>query len=132
MADSIRPTQVTVFSALLFGAAIFTLFLGTMASAYYLMSISLFISTYCLWTRWKPSVFKGFLLLNQLTAIILIVLIAYRKIALPMEDVTLSISGLALIGNVLVGGPFLGILSIPLLTLLSRGKTLPAWLASRS
>ncbi|HEB27246.1 MAG TPA: hypothetical protein ENI05_05645 [Porticoccus sp.] len=132
MTQPIRPTQVTIFAILSFVAALFTLYLGTIASAYYLMAISLLLAAYCLWTGWYQKVFKNVLLLNQVTGIALIVLIAYRKIALPSEEFTLTLSGIALVGNVLVGGPFLAILAIPLIPLLSNGKTLPAWFNAQS
>lgn len=127
-----RPAQASVFSALFLAAALFMIYLGTMASAYYVTAISLFIGAFCLWTAWRPGLFKAILVLNQITATTLIVIIVYRKLALPTEELTLSISGLALIGNIFVGGPLLSILSIPVLGLLSYRKALHEWLDKSS
>lgn len=123
-----RPIQVIVFSILLFISAIFMLYLGTMASAYSLMSITLFMAAYSLWNAWKSNILKIILILNQVSALALIILIAYRKIALPIEEVTLDLSGLALVINIIVGGPFMGILSGILLTMMKDGKPITVWL----
>ena len=127
MVGNARPFQVTLFAVLLFLSAVFMVFLGTMASAYYLPAVCLLITAWCLIGARKPAWFKAILVLNQVTAIVLIVLIAYRKIVLPVEDITLSITALALVGNLALGGPLLGLLSIPLLLQLSFGQTLSTW-----
>jgi hypothetical protein len=131
MTAGARPFQVTLFSLLLFLSAVFMLFLGTSASAYYLPSVCLLITAYCLISARNAALFKTILVLNQITAIVLIGFIAYRKIMLPAEEMTLSISAVALIGNLVFGGPFLGVLSIPLLLQLSFGQTLSTWFNSR-
>lgn len=127
-----RPFSAQLFTLLCFAAALFTLWLGTMASAYYFCSICLLISAWSLWTARCYPLFKWILLLNQLTSLILIVAIAWRKLALPEEQFSLQLSGVALVGNLLFGGPFLALLSIPLLNMLFVGKTLPAWFTSRA
>ena len=131
MSGNARPFRVTLFSALLFLSAVFMAFLGTMASAYYLPAVCLLITAWCLIGARKPALFKAILVLNQVTAIVLIVSIAYRKIVLPVEDITLSITALALVGNLALGGPLLGLLSIPLLLQLSFGQTLSTWFNTR-
>ncbi len=127
-----RPLEVVVFSALLAASALFMMFLGEMAHAYYAPALCLALVAILLWSARAPKLFKVLLLLNQLTAIVLILAIAYRRAVQPAETLTLDISSLALIGNMLFGGPVLAILSVPLLALLARGKRLPAWLASRA
>jgi hypothetical protein len=125
-----RPTQVSVFSALLLTSAVFAVYLGTMASAYYVMSAGLFFTAYSLWNAWNPKAFKVLVIINQLSGLVLILAISWRRLAQPDEDLTLSISGVALIVNVFFGGPFLGILGVPLLGLLNFGTILPSWMAS--
>ena len=117
-----------VFTALLTISGLFMIYLGTMASAFYLMSICLFLSAYSMWMAWQPKILVAILYANQATAGLLILLIAYRKIIMPYEDFTLSLSGLALIGNRLSGGPFMGLISVAILGLLAKGTTLPQWL----
>lgn len=127
MGDRTRPVSITVFAILLFASALFMIYLGTMASAYYLCSVCLALAAFCLWSARAPAIFKTILVFNQLTAIVLIVMIAYRRIVLPGEEFTLGVSGTALLGNILFGGPLMGLLSIPLLNMLFRGSVLPAW-----
>ncbi len=81
---------------------------------------------------WKHSCLRGLarklferlLLLNQLTAVVLILdLWLGDALHLPKLD----ISGVMLIGNMATGGPLLGILAIPLLASFHFRNTLPDW-----
>ena len=127
MIGNARPTQATIFSILALLVAIFALYLGTMAYSFAVMAVSILLSAFWLWTGRSLKPFKAVLVLNQVTGIALIALIAYRKIVLPYEDFTLTLSGIALVGNVLVGGPLLALIAIPLLPKLSNGKPLGDW-----
>ena len=57
-------------------------------------------------------------------------MIFYRRMVQPNEIVTLDVASPALIANMLLSGPVLGILCVPLLTLIERGTVVPTWLAS--
>ena len=127
MIGNARPTQATIFSILALLVAIFALYLGTMAYSFAVMAVSILLSAFWLWSGRGLKPFKTVLVLNQVTGIALIALIAYRKIVLPYEDFTLTLSGIALVGNVLVGGPLLALIAIPLLPKLSNGKPLGDW-----
>lgn len=63
-------------------------------------------------------------------AAVLILMIFYRRMVQPNEIVTLDVASPALIANMLLSGPVLGLLCVPLLTLIERGTVVPTWLAS--
>jgi hypothetical protein len=119
-----RPTQAVVFSILLAASAAIMIYMGTMASAYYAPSVCLIVEALLLWQGKAQKLFKNLLLLNQVTAVVLILdLWLGDALHLPKLD----ISGVMLIGNMVSGGPLLGILAVPLLASLYFSKTLPQW-----
>ncbi|MBV8438872.1 MAG: hypothetical protein JOY95_15305 [Silvibacterium sp.] len=128
MHDIDRPPQAVLFSALMVLAALFMTYLGTMAWAFHVTAVSLILAAALLWTGRAPKLFKAILLANQVSGLILVVdLAAGDALHLPK----LTISGAALIANILVGGPAMAILSAVILTTLHFGRDLKAWLGSR-
>ena len=126
-----HPLEILIFCGLFSAAALFMLFLGTMAWAYSVPAVALAAAAILIWTGWQPKLLLALLGLNQLTAIVVILVLFYRRTMQPVEIVTLDLSSLALIANMLLGGPALGLLSIPLLARRLRDKRLPNWLTSR-
>jgi hypothetical protein len=119
-----RPTQAVIFSILLVVSAIIMIYMGTYASAYYAPSVCLLLEALLLWRGKARKLFERLLLLNQLTAVVLILdLWLGDTLHLPKLD----ISGVMLIGNMATGGPLLGILAIPLLASFHFRNTLPDW-----
>jgi len=123
-----RPRQAVILSVLLAAAGLFMLYLGTMAWGFYVAAAPLFLAGLLLWTGRFPALFKALLTLNQISAAVLILdLWLGDALHLPKLD----ISGAMLIGNVVLGGPAMGLLSAPLLAFLTFGTSLRAWLHSQ-
>jgi hypothetical protein len=121
-----RPLQATIFSALLAGSGLFMLWLGTMASAYYVPGACLLLLALLLWRGRAAKLFERLLTLNQLSAILLLVILL-TGIADALHLPKLDISSVLLLINLLTGGPLAGILAIPLLPALHFGRTLRGW-----
>ena len=121
-----RPPQAVLFSGLLTAAGLFMLYLGTMAWGFYVAAAPLFLAGLLLWTGRLPVLLKALLTLNQISAIVLILdLWLGDALHLPKLD----ISGAMLIANVALGGPAMGLLSAPILALLTFGTSLRTWLS---
>ena len=120
-----RPPQAVLFCVLLAAAGLFMLYLGTMAWGFYVAAAPLFLADLLLWTGRLPALLKALLTLNQVTALVLILdLWLGDALHLPKLD----ISGAMLIANVVLGGPAMGLLSAPLLALMTFGTSLRSWL----
>lgn len=122
-----RPTQAKVFTALLLASSIFMALLGMSASAYYVPSACLLLQAILMWKGAAFQLFKSILQLNQLTGLLLIVVL-WLGDALHLPK--LDISGVMLLGNLLFGGPLMSILAIGLLASFHFSHTLPVWLGS--
>lgn len=129
MNNRARPIEVTVFSILLVLAGSGMLFLGSDAKGYLVPGACLLLQAVLLWKGASFKLFSGLLKLNQLTAIVLIlVLWLGDTLHLPKLDVACVM----LLANLATGGPLMGILAIPLLGLLHFSKALPGWFAPRT
>jgi hypothetical protein len=126
-----RPLQATIYSALLAGSGLFMMWLGTMASAYYVPGVCLLLLALLLWNGRAPKLFERLLTVNQATAILLLVVLL-TGIADALHLPKLDISGVLLLANLLTGGPLAGILAIPLLASLHFGKALRDWFDARA
>lgn len=122
-----RPTQAKVFTALLLASSIFMALLGMSASAYYVPGACLLLQAILMWKGTGLRLFKLILQLNQLTGLLLIVVL-WLGDALHLPK--LDISGVMLLGNLLFGGPLMSILAIGLLASFHFSHTLPVWLGS--
>ncbi len=120
------PLQATIYSVLLAGSGLFMGWLGTMASAYYVPGACLLLLAFLLWKRRAPKLFERLLMVNQVTAILLLVVLL-TGVAGALHLPKLDISGGLLLANLATGGPLAGILAIPLLASLHFGKTLRDW-----
>lgn len=125
MALPSRPLQATVFSLLFGASAACMAWLALDACAYYLPALPLLAAAILLWRGCGLKWFKGMLLLNQLTAIILI-LDLWLGEALYLPKLTISAAMLG--ANLLLGGPLMGILSIFALACMHFSAVLPGWL----
>ena len=125
MASPSRPLQATVFSLLFGASAACMAWLALDAYAYYLPALPLLAAAILLWRGRGLKWFKGLLVLNQLTAIILI-LDLWLGDALHLPK--LAISAAMLGANLLLGGPLMGVLSIFALASMHFSAALPAWL----
>ncbi len=121
-----RPLQAAIYAALLAASGLFMLWLGTMANAYYVPGACLLLLAFLLWTGRARKLFERLLTFNQLSAILLLVLLL-TGIADALHLPKLDLSGALLLANLLTGGPLAAILAIPLLASLHFGKTLRGW-----
>lgn len=127
MKQQTRPTQAKVFTVLLLACGIFMALMGMSASAYYVPAACLFLQAILMWRGRGYRLFKLILELNQLTGIVLI-LVLWLGDALHLPK--LDISGVMLLGNLLFGGPLMSILAIGLLGGFHFSPVLPGWLGA--
>ena len=121
-----RPLQVTVMSGLLLLAALLMIYLGFAANAYFISGALLLLAAVLLWRGAGFKVFRNLLLANQITAILLLIFL-FTGLAGLLHLPRLTITGALMVINVFIGGPLLGILSIPILTSMHFSKVLPDW-----
>ncbi|MFI4930118.1 MAG: carboxypeptidase regulatory-like domain-containing protein, partial [Burkholderiales bacterium] len=119
-----RPPQATVYAVLFVVSAACMAAIGVSASAYFVPAICLLLAAWLVWSGRGLKGFNAILMLNQLTAVVLILVLWLGD---GLGQAKLNISGLALLGNLLTGGPLMGVLGLPLLVKLRFGKSLKDW-----
>lgn len=124
-----RPAQVRVFSILLVASAIFMALLGWSAGAYYVPAMCLVLLATLLWSGRAGGLFKWVLVVNQVAGLVL-VLVLWLGDGLGARK--LDVSGVALLVNLLCGGPLASILGAALLPGLRSGKRLATWFGART
>ncbi len=124
MTTTKRPSQAKLLSALLLSSSVFMALLGMSASAYYVPAACLLLQAILLWRGAAFKLFKWIIELNQLSGLILI-LVLWLGDALHLPK--LDISGAMLLLNLLLGGPLMSILAIPLIGSLHLSSALPHW-----
>jgi|MudIll2142460700_1097286.scaffolds.fasta_scaffold197718_2 hypothetical protein len=125
-----RPTQVRVYSVLLLASGIFMALLGWSASAYYVPALCLGLLALLLWSGRGGTLFKWVLVLNQVGGLVLILALWLGDRA-GLGHAKLDVSGVALLLNLLCGGPLAAILGALMLPGLRSGKGLFAWFNAR-
>lgn len=119
-----RPTSIKVYVVLMILSAIFMAFLGWSASAYYVPAICLILQAMLLWRGKGFPFFKGILFVNQISGLILILVLWLGD---GLGTTKLDISSVMLLVNLLCGGPLMAILAIPLIPSLKNGHRLFQW-----
>ncbi len=99
-------------------------FVGWAASAYFAPALALLVQAALLWRGRGLGLFKGILVVNQLSGLVLILVLWLGS---GLGDTKLDIAGVALIVNLMCGGPLMSLLAVALLPALHRGKRLFAW-----
>jgi hypothetical protein len=120
-----RPRQATVFALLFALSAAIMVWLALDAYAYFLCALPLLACAVLLWRGRGLRWFKGLLLANQITAIVLI-LDLWLGDMLHLPKLTISAAMLA--ANLVLGGPLMGVLAIFALGWLHFNVALPVWL----
>jgi hypothetical protein len=105
--------------------------LGWSASAYYVPAMCLGLLAILLWSGRGGALFKWVLVLNQVAGLVLI-LVLWLGDRLGLGHAKLDISGVALLVNLLCGGPLAAILGGLMLPGLRGGKRLFNWFNARS
>lgn len=125
-----RPGAVRVFSLLLAVSGIFMALLGWSASAYYVPAVCLGLLAALLWSGRAGGLFKWVLVLNQVAGLVLI-LALWLGDRIGLGHAKLDISGVALLVNLLCGGPLASVLGGLMLPGMRSGKRLFNWFAAR-
>jgi hypothetical protein len=128
--EGVRPTQVRVYSLLLVLSGIFMALLGWSASAYYVPAMCLGLLALLLWSGRAGPLFKWVLVLNQVAGLVLI-LALWLGDRIGLGHAKLDISGVALLVNLLCGGPLAAILGALMLPGLRSGRRLFNWFGAR-
>jgi hypothetical protein len=119
-----RPAAVRAYTVLLVLSAIFMAALGWSASAYYVPALCLLLQAVLLWSGRGYGLFKWILLVNQVSGLLLILVLWLGD---GLGATKLDIAGVMLLLNLLCGGPLLAIWGGAILPALRRGKRLFQW-----
>jgi len=125
-----RPTQVRVYSLLLVLSGVFMALLGWSASAYYVPAMCLGLLALLLWSGRGGATFKWVLVANQVAGLVLI-LALWLGDRIGLGHAKLDVSGVALLVNLLCGGPLAAILGGLMLPGLRSGRRLFTWFSAR-
>ncbi len=125
-----RPAQVRVYSVLLVLSAILMALLGWSAGAYYVPAMCLALLALLLWSGRGGAFFKWVLVANQVGGLVLI-LALWLGDRIGLGHAKLDVSGVALLLNLLCGGPLASILGGLMLPGLRDGKRLFSWFNAR-
>jgi hypothetical protein len=101
-------------------------YFGLSANGYLVPAACLFMMAALAWSGAAQALFKGVLVVNLAAGAVLVLVLAFGA---PLCDRKLDISGVALLANLLTGGPLLGLLALPLIFFLREGKSLSRWFA---
>ena len=129
MTSSVRPTQATLFTALLLVSSLLMAYAGSMAVGYFVPAVCLLLQAVLLWQGKAFKLFEWVMLLNQLSGIVLILMLWLGD---GLGDLKLDIAAAMLLLNLLCGGPLMSILSIGILGSLRVSKQLPKWFLART
>lgn len=119
-----RPAQVSIYALLLAMSGFFMAFLGTMAAGYYVPAICLLLQAALVWSGRGFRVFEWVMLLNQISGLVMIVVLWLGD---GLDTVKHDIAGTMLLLNLLLGGPLMSVLAIPILGSLHFSRVLPDW-----
>lgn len=133
MRNSVRPTQVVVFSGLLLLSALFMAFMGMSAAGFYVPAVCLLLQAVLLWRGRAVKFFEGVMLANQLSGVVLILCLWLGSgLGEGFANLKLDVAGVMLLINLLCGGPLMSLLSLGILSALRFGAALPAWFSARA
>lgn len=127
-ARSRPPLLVGVWTILLLLSAALTGYFGLYAAGYFAPAACLFLQAVLLWSGRGKSAVVGIMALNQLSGLILILVLAFGD-ALGVRK--LDVSAAALLINLATGGPLMGLLSLPLLASLQFSRSGRNWFSLR-
>ena len=102
---------------------------GTMAAGYYVPAACLLLQAVLLWQGRAFKLFEWIMLLNQLSGLVLILVLWLGD---GLGDLKLDIAAVMLLLNLLCGGPLMSLMSIGILGLLRFNSPLPAWFQART
>lgn len=119
-----RPLPVKIFTVLLLLSAALMTLLGLSASAYFVPALCLALQGALLWRGRGFPAFKWIILLNQLSGLLLILVLWLGD---GLGDTKLDIAGVMLLLNLLCGGPLMSVFAVPIMPAMHSGKRLFVW-----
>ncbi|HRH86886.1 MAG TPA: hypothetical protein PLO41_08560 [Rubrivivax sp.] len=126
MNPTTRPTQATILAIALAASAAFTFWLGTMATGFYVPAATLLLAAALLWFGRAPGLFKWMLLANQLSAIVMLVMLL-TPLAAWLHLPKLEIAGVMLLLHLLAGGPLMALMALVVLGTMHFSPTIGRW-----
>ena len=129
MTKTPRLAQVLIYASLLAVSGLLMAYLGTMAAGYYVPAVCLLVQAALVWSGRGFRVFEWVLLLNQISGLVMIVVLWLGD---GLGTVKHDIAGAMLLLNLLLGGPLMSVLAIPILGSLRFSGVLPEWFRTRS
>ncbi len=124
-----RPAQVKIFVPLMLVSAVIMTLIGWSANGYYIPAICLLLQAFLLWRGMAFGLFRWILILNQISGLVLVLVLWLGD---GLGYAKLNIAGVSLLANLLFGGPLMAILAIGLLPALHKGKRLFQWFNPQS
>lgn len=122
-----RPRIVIALAALFLVSALLTLYAGLSARGYLIPAGVLALESVLLWFgRFRP-LFSGLLILSVLSGLVMVLVLAFGD---GLGHMKLNISGVALVINVLTGGPLMSVIGGPILSAMRHGTVLPGWFSA--
>ncbi|MEQ1754725.1 MAG: hypothetical protein ABL973_11400 [Micropepsaceae bacterium] len=106
------PITVTIFSFLLAVAGLLTGYIGLSAAGYLVPAAALFVLAALHWFGRIQRFVAGVLIVNLSSGLLLVLVLAFGAVLGARK---LDVSGVALLVNLLTGGPLLGLIAGPLL-----------------
>lgn len=128
-ARSWPPMLVGLWTTLLLLSAAITGYFGLYAAGYLAPAACLLLQAAILWSGRGKSAFVGIMTLNQLSGVVLILVLAFGD-ALGARK--LDVSAAALLINLATGGPLMGLLSLPLFAFLRFSRSVRSWFSVRA
>jgi hypothetical protein len=119
-----RPASVKVYAALLAASAVFMALLGWSASAYYVPAGCLLLAALLLWSGRGYGLIKWIVIVNLATGLLLVLVLWLGD---GLGERKLDVSGVMLLGNLLCGGPLMGLWGSAILPSLRPGRRLFQW-----
>lgn len=119
-----RPGAVKAAVGVLVASALLMAALGWSASAYYVPALCLLLQALLLWFGRGYRLFKWILLVNQVSGLLLILVLWLGD---GLGTTKLDIAGVMLLLHLLCGGPLMAIWGGAILPALRRGKRLFQW-----
>lgn len=117
-----------VWTILFLLSAALTGYFGLYAAGYFAPAACLLLQAVLLWSRRGKPVIIGITALNQLSGLVLVLVLAFGD-ALGVRK--LDVSAVALLINLATGGPLMGLLSLPLLASLQFSRSVRDWFSMR-
>lgn len=123
MGISIKPrsTMPAAIAAAVF--ALLTGYFGMSAKGYFAPAAMLAIVALLLWKRFGRFFVRGVMIANVASALVLVLTLAFGS---PLGDLKLDIAGVALLANLLTGGPLMALVAPLLARWNSKAETVAA------